>query len=376
MEELQSIECAGTAAESTTTSAPQQNAPLSSSSLSDPPLDETVPALEPSTAHTLEPTHPAFEPPQFSAQTEEILKRINTNAAIAAKAGTPGWEAAREQVMREMATSDKISTPEPVNGISTSRRGRGGRRTASVVNPNPDLIVDGDTSSATPGSTGRGRGRGRPSGRGRGGGRGGKRKREDKEEGDGDSDSSEIYTPVATTTKSGRSVQKPTSFVPPALPSPTTLSNKRKRTYRKNPESAVCKTCLRGTSPASNMIVFCDGCNTPYHRFCHHPPIDQSVIDELDKEWYCKTCEKERIVSEADVANFIPANEAPVEQVCIFSVGSLSFTCTNDLCSVNDTSRVCHKECWSHYSPRRPPCNRTCHSSHLISKHRLELHRT
>ncbi|KAK5135232.1 hypothetical protein LTR08_005482 [Meristemomyces frigidus] len=310
------LDCAGTIAEAATASTPQQIAPQSSSSLSDPPTDEAVAALQPPTTLTSEQHTSAYEPPQFSAQTEEILKRINANAAIAAKAGTPGWEAAKEQIMRDMATSDKISTPEPVGGSGTTRRGRGGKRTGSMANTSVDVNMDGDTSSATPGSTGRGRGRGRPSGRGRGGGRGGKRKREDQENGDGDSDSSEVYTPVATTTKSGRSVQKPTSFVPPALPSPTTSSNKRKRTYRKNPESAVCKVCLRGTSPASNMIVFCDGCNTPYHRFCHHPPIDQSVIDQVDKEWYCRPCEKERVVpvSEADVANFIAANEAPIEQ--------------------------------------------------------------
>ena len=79
------------------------------------------------------------------------------------------------------------------------------------------------------------------------------------------------------------------------------------------------------------MIVFCDGCNTPYHRFCHHPPIDQSVIDEVDKEWYCKACEKERIVSVADVANFIAANEAPVEQVRLIVDVEFHHPFTNDV---------------------------------------------
>ncbi|KAK4541179.1 hypothetical protein LTR36_008253 [Oleoguttula mirabilis] len=310
------------AAETTllTTGAPSSYAPPSSS-LSDPPTtDPTGPASQTSPTTATGKQASEYEPPQFSAQTEEILKRINANAATAAKAGTPGWEAAKEQIMRDMATSDKISTPEPRREASLPKRSaRGGKRTASIANESADgdVKMDGDASSATPGSTGRGRGRGRGSGRGRGGGRGGKRKRDDRDEDeDGDSDSSEVITPVATMTKSGRSVQKPTAFVPPAQPSPTSSSNKRKRTYRKNPESAVCKVCLRGTSPASNMIVFCDGCNTPYHRFCHHPPIDQSVIVEVDKEWYCKPCEKERVVpvSEADIANFITASEAPMEQ--------------------------------------------------------------
>ena len=247
---------------------------------------------------------------QYSPQTEEIVKRV--------KSSTPGWEAAREQIMRDMATSVKV-TPDRAKAGSIPKRAA--KRTSSI---DSGAKVDGDV--LTPGSAGRGRGRGRASGRGRGGGRGGKRKREDRDDED-DSDSSEIITPVATMTKSGRSIQKPTSFVPPADPSPTTTgSNKRKRTYRKNPESAVCKVCLRGTSPASNMIVFCDGCNTPYHRFCHHPPIDQSVIDEVDKEWYCKQCQAERVipVPESEVADFIAASTAPYEQVGSRTVRCLS----------------------------------------------------
>jgi hypothetical protein len=95
-------------------------------------------------------------------------------------------------------------------------------------------------------------------------------------------------------------------------------SYKKKRTYRRNPESAVCKICLRGVSPASNMIVFCDGCNVPYHRYCHQPPIDQSVIDEVDKEWYCKQCERERIqpVPESHVVGFVSVENASAEEVC------------------------------------------------------------
>lgn len=116
-------------------------------------------------------------------------------------------------------------------------------------------------------------------------------------------------------TKSGRSIQKPTSFVPPP-PSPTTNSYKRKRPYnRRNPESAVCKICLRGTSPAANMIVFCDGCNAPYHRWCHKPPINQAIIDEVDREWFCHHCESERVipVPEAEVADFVSGEGVSAE---------------------------------------------------------------
>ena len=284
---------------------------------------------------------PSFQTPRISAQTESILKRINVNAANAAAAGTPGWEAAREQIMKDMATSDKFPTPTPPRETEgsvpkqsqASSLGRGGKRASFVVDVNATgnhaaMKMGGETPQTTPATSGRGRGGGRPRGRGRGGGRGGKRKREERSE--DDSDDSEVYSPAVTTTKSGRNVQKPTSFVPPP-PSPTTTS-KRKRPYtnRRNPEAAVCKICLRGTSPANNMIVFCDGCNTPYHRYCHHPPIDQAVVDEVDKEWYCKQCEKERVVPvpEEEVADFVSGEGASVEQVSASEVrrGLLSLT--------------------------------------------------
>ncbi len=279
--------------------------------------DETIVLAKGPTNDSVTP--PTFAEPQFSANTESILKRINDTAANAAASGTPGYEAAKEQIMKDMATSDKFPTPTPPRETPVPKRGgRGGKRASLTGNGDTIMVkTEGDGSQTKPASTGRGRGRGggRPRGRGRGGGRGGKRKREDGE--DGDSEDSEVYSPAVTMTKSGRSIQKPTSFVPPP-PSPTS-TNKRKRPYRRNPESAVCKVCLRGTSPASNMIVFCDGCNTPYHRFCHHPPIDQAVIDEVDKEWYCKQCEKERVVPvpESEISSYISAPGAPLEQVSV-----------------------------------------------------------
>ena len=316
----------GGATEEVSSSEPMPSllAPPSTSVLSDAPMTDT---LEPADSQGSLPkasaetgaTTSSFQTPQFSAQTESILKRINANAANAAAAGTPGWEAAREQVMRDMATSDKFPTPTPPR--ESSGLGRGGMETqSSNMSGNGEQAVfklEGEPHQTTPGSRGRGRG-GRPRGRGRGGGRGGKRKREDKSE--EESEDSEVYSPVVTTTKSGRSVQKPTSFVPPP-PSPTTTT-KRKRQYRRNPESAVCRVCLRGTSPATNMIVFCDGCNTPYHQYCHHPPIDQAVVNEVDKEWYCKQCERERVVPvpESEIADFISAGGASVEQVSAASV--------------------------------------------------------
>jgi hypothetical protein len=42
------------------------------------------------------------------------------------------------------------------------------------------------------------------------------------------------------------------------------------------------------------MIVFCDGCNMPFHQLCHDPPIDDLVIAVTEAEWYCGSCNKKR----------------------------------------------------------------------------------
>ncbi|KAK6432262.1 hypothetical protein LTR95_011566 [Oleoguttula sp. CCFEE 5521] len=145
-------------------------------------------------------------------------------------------------------------------------------------------------------------------------GRNGKRKRRSgsaKDDDDASTSDSEIATPTTTLTKSGRTISKPTTYIPPPAPSPTTqpIYKRRKPASRKNPESAVCKLCLRGVSPAGNMIVFCDGCNTPYHRWCHKPPTAQEVIEEVEREWFCRVCERERIepVEEGRVEGFVAA---------------------------------------------------------------------
>ncbi|KAH0366518.1 hypothetical protein KCU89_g18817, partial [Aureobasidium melanogenum] len=126
----------------------------------------------------------------------------------------------------------------------------------------------------TPPSTGRGRGRGR-GGRPRGrGGRGGRKPlaegikiHEVSSDSDDDLFDDAEGTPLATTSRSGRAITKPTTFVP-VIPSPTSGTKRKRNWGRRNPELAVCKQCLRPHSPATNMIVFCDGCNTPYHRYC------------------------------------------------------------------------------------------------------------
>ncbi|KAF2398400.1 hypothetical protein EJ06DRAFT_460337, partial [Trichodelitschia bisporula] len=229
------------------------------------------------------PSTPVME---YSATTEELLRRFRSQ--VTAATGTPGYEAAREQVLRGMVTSDKLPIPPPSTAPKRGRgrgRGRGSAlsRTASTGESTPV--------SASPVERGRGR-VGRPRGRGRGGGRGGKRKREesadDDEDSEDDSEISSSYAPMPTRTKSGRNVNKPTQFVP-TIPSPT-REPKRRKVHRRTMDSAVCTMCKRGVSTSQNTIVFCDKCSKPYHMYCHDPPIDREFVDIAEKEWFCLAC--------------------------------------------------------------------------------------
>ncbi|CUS07189.1 unnamed protein product [Tuber aestivum] len=128
--------------------------------------------------------------------------------------------------------------------------------------------------------------------RARGGtGRGARRRKASnapiKDESDGAS--SEEFTMEGVKTKSGRKVHRPAHFNP-AQKQPS----RRRGPYRRIHDARICKICQRGHSPQSNMIVFCDGCNTPYHQLCHDPPIDDLVIAVAEAEWFCASCSKKR----------------------------------------------------------------------------------
>jgi len=100
-------------------------------------------------------------------------------------------------------------------------------------------------------------------------------------------DDSEVYEATPRITKSGRAVNRPPQFTP-AVASAVKRGPGKKQ--KRNPDLAVCTSCERGHSPNTNAIVFCDGCGTPYHQYCHNPPIDKDYIIDLDKEWLCKKC--------------------------------------------------------------------------------------
>lgn len=224
-----------------------------------------------------------------------------------------------------MVTSQDLPVPATVPRVKTKtggRRGRGGRRQLvkrEAREGEGTTLNSSQTTEEADGGNSRGKGKGRGRGGGRprihrvggGSGRGNKRKRDQSEEEDGagkdDTDDSENFTPLPTQSRSGRRIFKASTFSPVVIDLETTAGKQpppaneisgtveegksgRKR-YRKPGEASVCKNCGRGHSPRANVIVFCDGCNTPWHQHCHDPPITAEVVQVEEKEWFCGDCE-------------------------------------------------------------------------------------
>ncbi|MCJ1238713.1 hypothetical protein MMC14_006704 [Varicellaria rhodocarpa] len=286
------------------------------------------------------PIHP--NPPP---QTDKILARVRTDNENTINETHPQWEAAREAVLAQISTPNNSNfpstlaiapslTPGPKTG---GRRGRGARRGSPIARGTITVRPAVDPNALhTPPSGGRARARGKNRGgrpRGtrtvRGSTRGGKRKRTSDDEHD-DTDASETFAPLPTQSRSGRKIFQaataPVSTIKidddhnddeirnqnamppppllfrtplhPAASTTTTTNNaplsseqKRKARYRRPPgAAAVCKNCQRGHSPASNVIVFCDGCNKPWHQYCHDPPIRGEMAQIQEKEWFCADC--------------------------------------------------------------------------------------
>ncbi|KAL8825369.1 MAG: hypothetical protein Q9170_007819 [Blastenia crenularia] len=243
----------------------------------------------------------------------------------------PSWNTPLQQqppVLPPMDVASEYVAPptRSIRGVKRgAARGRGGGRKPKIKVETPDTGIASVTASTPKGGRGSGRARGRGGRVNRGGrprgsragassARGTKRKRELDEDKD-DSDVSEIITPLPTQTRSGRKIihannfspividleEKPTPSVAPISAKPPTTAiearvtakgkGKGKKTFSRPAETSVCKNCGRGHSPASNMIVFCDGCNGPWHRFCHDPPISPEVIRIEEQEWYCADCQ-------------------------------------------------------------------------------------
>ncbi|KAJ9162328.1 hypothetical protein NKR19_g1396 [Coniochaeta hoffmannii] len=111
-------------------------------------------------------------------------------------------------------------------------------------------------------------------------------------------------------TKSGRHVQKPMTYNPAEMES----SSARKRVHYskvRTAEQALCKKCTRMHSPASNQMVFCDGCNDGWHQMCHDPWIADDVVRDAKTAWFCAACRAKRHHSGATAAHTTTGNHPP-----------------------------------------------------------------
>ncbi|GAB1319172.1 hypothetical protein MFIFM68171_09382 [Madurella fahalii] len=100
-------------------------------------------------------------------------------------------------------------------------------------------------------------------------------------------------TPLAVT-KSGRQVLKPAAYNPAAMDAASSSGRKRAHYGKRTAEQALCKKCTRMHSPASNQIVFCDGCNDGWHQLCHEPWIGNDTVRDQSKGWFCGACRTKR----------------------------------------------------------------------------------
>jgi hypothetical protein len=274
----------------------------------------------------------------------EISERVNQ---ILAPVHALGTLQKTTPPIASLATTSTIATqpitPTPASPIQTTnpprnggRRARGLRRRGSPLASDTITVFSASASGFTTPPASRGRGSGRARGTSRSSRGSTKRKRSSRSlEGENepeysDTDSSENFTPLAQS-RSGRKIiqastnssgtpvikldpetsAKPSPTRPPssAKASPTTLPTtarmkstpsssskasmlKKRPSFKRTPggAGAVCKNCSRGHSPTSNAIVFCDGCNTPWHQFCHNPPIGQDIVMIAEKEWFCSDC--------------------------------------------------------------------------------------
>ena len=273
-------------------------------------------------------TSQAADDSPFSEGTAQVIAKINAKVKAKSLAeadhGQSSWQMARDPAVAEMTsqarpTTDVTATPPPPNPNRTGgRRGRGPRRRRSPIATGAITLENASASGfQTPPGRGRGRGFGRGhrsrGGRGsRGGivrGNGAKSKRTRGEDGEDfeDSDSSETFTPLPPQSRFGRKIFQANSNNPvikiddetPAISTVAASTTpvekgpaRKKAGFRRTPGgvTAVCKNCERGHSPASNAIVFCDGCNMPWHQYCHDPPIKDEIVLIAETEWYCSDC--------------------------------------------------------------------------------------
>ncbi len=260
---------------------------------------------------------------QFSAATEMILKRLrgeggllNPSAALGLNSGAgtgavqpPGYEDVRRSVLQGMKTTLNMDIPasNPLAGKRGTKAGavRTATPTSADVRGSPATTVNTPSGGvAGSGSASKGKNVAK-AGKAKAGTKR-KRAKDDSDSaddsagmsglgGDSDSDGTGSVTKLPTKTLSGRKVVKPAQFDPAALEGPT----RKRAPYHfkragRSVEQALCKRCGRGHSPASNMIVFCDGCNMGWHQMCHDPMVSDELVKDESKEWFCKDCSANR----------------------------------------------------------------------------------
>jgi hypothetical protein len=210
------------------------------------------------------------------------------------------YEDVKNRVMSEMK---KVELPD-LPAI-TGRRNQGGRASvgsassggAGAIAPKPGTpTTDGSAQrNGTSAKGGKRAGAGRPKA-------GTKRKRAATESSEEDSsesaamsdlgdeseddDAASITEDFPKVTSSGRAVNKPAQFTPAVSDTPP----KKRAPSKKISENALCKRCGRGHSPASNMIVFCDGCNLGWHQMCHDPAVSDEAVKDESAPWFCADC--------------------------------------------------------------------------------------
>jgi succinate--hydroxymethylglutarate CoA-transferase len=287
----------------------------------------------PSTPNTkIESEVKPYVPPPFSASTEMILKRIrgeglNANSAPGTVVQPPGYDEVRERVLQGMKTSMNMAIPEtgPPSKRNTGVQFPGPPKTVQTAQvraqaqPQTGTTISISTENPTP--------RRKPLSKSGGAKKGQKRKRGRQEDsdsaeeseamsdlgGDSESDGSEDITPLPSMTQSGRKVVRPTQFSPAISEAPPRKRTALRKSLGRNAEAAICKRCGRGHSPASNMIVFCDGCNSPYHQMCHDPLISDEAVQDENKDWYCKDCQSKSSKSHTP-RTVTPATANPVPE--------------------------------------------------------------
>ncbi|TNY18457.1 hypothetical protein DMC30DRAFT_426567 [Rhodotorula diobovata] len=218
-----------------------------------------------------------------------------------------------------MAPQNMPALPQPLNPDGSQpppKRPRGRpRKVPGTENRSTPAAGAAGGAGAGADASGRGRPKARGRGRGRGGrgrGRGGKRARVSSDEEDygpdlasssdaeGEEDDAEKSVDlnqevdddfggkVGPTTKFGRKISKPKSFVPTNKP---TIQRKKRAPQVINLDAnLMCEVCHLGHSPPENRLVICEACNKGWHQLCAIPPIEASVVDSI-LPWFCSDCD-------------------------------------------------------------------------------------